>query len=89
MAMCGAHDGVDIEQSEYGPLRVLHAAPTAAFSRSLLDEADPALLTVEGDRITVCGQVVYEVRDWHHHCGGAPEEQVLADLVTVIVGGHP
>ncbi|MGI5274744.1 hypothetical protein ACQEUU_37305 [Nonomuraea sp. CA-218870] len=77
MEFCN-HDGVTIESDEYGPPRVVDAAPLAAFPRDWLDSPDPEVLVVDGDRITVCGTTVYEVMDWHHRCSTYGSDAVYA-----------
>ena len=83
MEFCN-HDGVTIESHEYGPPRIVDAAPYTAFPREWLDSMSPDLVTVDGDRITVCGTVVYEVIDWHHRCStyGSDAEFAYARLVS-------
>lgn len=77
------HDSVTIEAGEYGSPRVVDAPPVAAFSRELLNSASWDVFAVEGDRIIACGNVVYEVTDWHHRCPGRRDaEMVLARLVS-------
>ncbi|MGA4989891.1 hypothetical protein [Nonomuraea bangladeshensis] len=82
MEFCN-HDGVTIKKPEYGPPYVVDAAPTAAFTRELLVDADRDVFAVEGDRITVCGNVVYQVTDWQHRCPGQGDmDTVLVRLVS-------
>ncbi|SET49365.1 hypothetical protein [Nonomuraea wenchangensis] len=83
MEFCN-HDGVTIEWPEYGLPTVTYAAPYTAFPRDWLNAAGLDVAKVEGDRITVLGNVVYEVVDWHHRCSayGGDAEFAYARLVS-------
>lgn len=82
MDLCN-HGGVTIEVDEYGSPCVAYAAHTAAFPREWLHAAGPEVATVDGNRITVCGEAVYEVTDWHHRCPGHEHaDTALARLVS-------
>lgn len=82
------HDGVDVEAYAVNGeqrLRVLHAAPKAAFDPGIFADHGPDLV-VDGDRVTIGGTVVYEVTDWHHRCPGwGGREFALATLVSRII----
>lgn len=77
--MC-RHDGVLLEWPEYGSPHVVDAHPTAAFPFAFLAD-DNSAVDIEGNRITLCGEVVYEVTDWHHQCAGMAEEFAFAHKV--------
>jgi len=55
---------VDFVQNEDGRVQVLSAPPLTRISLELIAEADPAVLKIRGDLITVAGQVVYRITGW-------------------------
>ncbi|MFI7448104.1 hypothetical protein ACIBQX_11450 [Nonomuraea sp. NPDC049714] len=79
MAFCN-HGAVTVDVGAYGDACVTWADRTAAFPRTWLAENE--WVTVEGDRITVCGTTVYEVIDWHHRCPGYGPELALSRLIS-------
>lgn len=78
-----SHDGVSINVNESGVALMVHAGRTAAFSADLLAAASEDI-TMDGDTLTVCGNLTYRVTDWNHRCPGwGNTVMALAELVAV------
>jgi len=50
-----------------GRVVVVQAPPVARMSLEFLADADPAVVKVRGDRISLAGQATYRVTGWDSH----------------------
>ena len=55
---------VILRRHAHGRVEVLQAPPAASISLALLAEADRFLIRVNGNRISLAGQVAYRVVGW-------------------------
>jgi hypothetical protein len=55
---------VDVVRHEDGRVEIIDAPPVTRISLEFLCAADPVTVKVTGRRITLGGQVVYEVTGW-------------------------